>query len=74
MVGFEAISPSVPAAVRALVEARRRAIIDGSFLPFSAPLTDNTGRLRLARGALDDKAIAGMDWFVRGVVGSVPKP
>jgi len=30
--------------------------------------------VRLARGALDDAQIAQMDWFVQGVVGSVPAP
>ena len=41
--------------------------------PFAAPLVDNAGRTRLARGALDDADIKAMDWFVAGVVGSVPK-
>ena len=64
----------VPAATLALVDARREQIIEGSFQPFGAPLVDNEGRVRLAQGALDDNAIATMNWFVRGVVGSVPKP
>jgi basic membrane protein A len=36
-------------------------------------LVDNTGRQRLASGALDDNAIANMDWLVQGVSGSVPQ-
>ena len=28
--------------------------------------------VRLYQGALDDAAIAGMDWLVQGVVGSLP--
>ncbi len=74
LVQLTAFGADVPAAVLALVEARRKAIIKGSFKPFAAPLTDNDGRLRLARGALDDASIATMNWFVQGVVGSVPKP
>ncbi|MDE2093931.1 MAG: BMP family ABC transporter substrate-binding protein [Burkholderiales bacterium] len=74
MVRLSAISADVPAAVRARVEARREAIVAGRFKPFSAPLEDNDGLLRLAHGALDDASIATMNWFVRGVIGSVPKP
>ena len=50
------------------------AIVAGSFKPFAAPLVDNEGHVRLARGALDDAAIGAMNWFVQGVVGAVPKP
>jgi simple sugar transport system substrate-binding protein len=73
LVQLQAIDPKVPADVRALVEARRVAIEAGRFRPFAAPLVDNQGSLRLQRGALDDAAIATMDWFVQGVVGSVPR-
>ena len=49
------------------------AIVDGRLKPFAGPLLDNTGRQRLAGGALDDNAIANMDWLVQGVSGSVPQ-
>jgi len=74
LVQLSAVSSDVPAATHALVEARRKAIVEGRFAPFSAPLVDNEGRVRLAQGALDDTQIATMSWFVRGVVGAVPKP
>jgi len=74
LVQLSAISADVPAPVLTLVEARRKAIVEGRFAPFTAPLIDNEGKLRLAQGALDDTAIATMNWFVQGVVGSVPKP
>ena len=74
LVQLSAVNVDVPAPVQALIEARRKAIVGGSFKPFAAPLTDNEGRVRLAQGALDDASIASMNWFVRGVVGSVPKP
>ena len=74
LVQLSAVSADVPAPVQALVEARRQAIMAGRFRPFTAPLTDNEGRVRLAQGALDDASIATMNWFVQGVVGSVPKP
>jgi basic membrane protein A len=72
MVQLVAVDPALPAELRRLVEARRGAIVAGSFKPFSAPLKDNAGKLRLAQGALDDGAIATMNWLVEGVVGAVP--
>lgn len=68
------IAADVAAPVQALVDERRQQIVGGRFQPFSAPLVDNEGRLRLAEGTLDDGAITAMNWFVRGVVGAVPRP
>ena len=75
--GFVALAPfaaSVPKDVVALVDAQRSALLAGRLKPFSAPLIDTDGKLRLATGSLDDAAIASMNWFVQGVVGSLPKP
>ena len=74
LVQLSAVSASVPADVRVQLDVKRRAIVDGRLRPFAAPLTDNEGRVRLAKGALTDDAIATMNWFVAGVVGSVPRP
>jgi simple sugar transport system substrate-binding protein len=74
LVDLTALAPGVPTSVRELVAARRQALVDGRFKPFSAPLVDNEGKTRLAQGALDDAQIASMNWFVRGVTGSVPRP
>jgi basic membrane protein A len=72
LVRLSALAADVPEATRTLVQARQQAIEAGRFKPFAAPLTDNEGRLRLAQGALDDAAIASMNWLVQGVVGVVP--
>jgi simple sugar transport system substrate-binding protein len=74
--GLVALAPfgaDVSKEAAALVDAKRRAIVAGSFKPFSGALVDNEGKPRLRSGALDDAAIATMNWFVDGVVGSVPK-
>lgn len=72
MVQLVAVDPALPAELRRRVEARRAEIVAGRFAVFAAPLRDNAGRVRLATGALDDGAIATMNWFVDGVVGSLP--
>jgi len=73
LVRLSALDPSLPQAVRDEVERQRRAIEAGRFQPFSGRLVDTTGRVRLARGALDDAAIQAMDWFVEGVVAGGPQ-
>ena len=76
LVQLSAINPALPAALKAELAQRTQALLDGRLKPFAAPLTDNSGRVRLAAGqaqtALDDGQIAGMDWLVQGVVGKLP--
>lgn len=72
LVQLSALSPALPAGLRRELGERQQAMASGAFQPFTAPLTDNTGRQRLASGTLDDERIARMDWLVQGVVGSLP--
>ena len=72
LVQLSAVNPALPGPVKAELALRQQALLDGRFKPFAAPLIDNTGRIRLAQGALSDAQIAGMDWLVQGVAGSLP--
>ena len=72
LVQLSAVNPALPGPVKAELALRQQALLDGRFKPFAAPLIDNTGRIRLAHGALTDAQIAGMDWLVQGVGGSLP--
>jgi basic membrane protein A and related proteins len=55
----------------ALVDERRQEIVDGSFAPFTGPLTDQDGTVRVEDGvAMTLGDLLSMDWFVEGVVGS----
>lgn len=75
--GFVALAPfssSVPADVATLVKKREADIVAGRFHPFSGELVDNTGMVRQAAGVMDDATLSGMNWFVQGVVGTLPKP
>ncbi len=73
MVDIDAVDAGLAKDVRTGLQTRRAAIVAGTLAPFAAPLVDNAGTTRLARGALDDADIKAMDWFVAGVVGNVPK-
>ena len=72
LVQLSAVKATLPADVKTGLQQRQQAIMAGELKPFAAPLVDNTGRTRLASGALDDAAISRMDWLVQGVVGGLP--
>ncbi len=74
LVQLAPLSEKIPAAVKQLVEEKRKAIVAGSLHPFTGPLNDQTGKETVAAGVtLDDSALLGMNWFVEGVQGTIPQ-
>ena len=71
MVKLEGINSSVPAEVKQFVAAREKELVAGSLNPFTGPIKDNDGKVRLEKGVLDDAALSKMDYFVEGVAGKV---
>jgi basic membrane protein A and related proteins len=74
--GFMAMAPfgpDVTPALAARVRAREADIAAGRFHPFSGRLVDTAGSVRQSSGTMDDARLAGMDWFVQGVSGSLPR-
>jgi simple sugar transport system substrate-binding protein len=68
-----AIGDMVPADVKKLAEDKRAEIKEGKFNVWTGPLMSNDGKEVLAKDAQgDDKFIAGIMFFVRGVEGKVP--
>ncbi len=56
------------------VEAAKAKIMDGSLVIFSGPIKDNEGNEKVAAGqSLTDAELESLQWFVEGVIGSVPK-
>jgi simple sugar transport system substrate-binding protein len=67
------IADDVPADTKAKVQAVKAGLKDGSFLIWKGPLVDNTGKERIATGAVaDDKFLAAMGFYVKGVEGKIP--
>ncbi|PXW94524.1 nucleoside-binding protein [Sphaerotilus hippei] len=66
-------SERVPVPVRQQVAEIERALAAGRLHPFTGPLVDQAGSVRLARGAMPDAELAKMDYFVQGVVGTLPR-
>jgi basic membrane protein A len=68
------LNPSVPKDVAAAVQARQADLVAGRLQPFAGRILDREGRVRQEGGAMADARIATMDYFVEGVVGSLPRP
>ncbi len=67
-------SDQVPAEVRSLVAEKTAAIKAGSFHPFAGPIKDQDGKEVIAAGQTpDDGHLLGMNYFVEGVQGTIPK-
>ena len=74
MIALAPINKAVPRQSVAAVEATRADIAAGRFHPFLGPVLDQAGQPRVASGAvMSDGELAGMDWYVQGVVGELPR-
>ncbi|GHV60303.1 BMP family ABC transporter substrate-binding protein [Spirochaetia bacterium] len=56
------------------VAAAQAKIIDGSLAPFTGPLSDQSGAVKVPAGVkMTDDEIWNMGWFVKGVIGVIPQ-
>jgi basic membrane protein A len=70
MTDFIKIPDFVPADARQKVEEAKAGLKAGTLDIFKGPITDNTGKVRLAKGvAADDKWLSSVDFYVKGVEG-----
>jgi len=74
MVAFAEYGASVPEDVKAAADIIKEGIVDGTFHPFQGPIKNQEGEEVVAEGAvLGDDVLLGMDYYVEGVQGSLPK-
>ena len=74
MVGIGEITDAVPAEVKAEALALKAALADGSYHAFTGPINKQDGSAWLAEGeTADDGTLAGMNFYVEGVVGEIPQ-
>ncbi|WP_377291049.1 BMP family ABC transporter substrate-binding protein [Rhizobium sp. SG2393] len=67
-------NPAVPADTVAKIKEAEAKIADGSFSPFTGPITKADGSEAVAAGkTLSDGEIVAMDWHVKGVATPLPK-
>ncbi len=74
MVELSPLGDMVPADVRKLVETASADIGSGKLHPFAGPVVDNKGKTRVPAGEnISDGDLLGMQYYVEGVVGDLPK-
>lgn len=67
-------NPDIPAEMMTKIKEIEAKIADGSFSPFTGPITKADGSEGVAAGAaLADGEIVAMDWHVKGVATPLPK-
>ncbi len=74
MVKMAPYGDAVPADVRKLADEVKQSIIDGTLHPFQGPIKNQQGELVVKAGeVISDKDLLGLNWYVEGVEGSIPK-
>ncbi len=68
------LNPAIPSDIVAVIKERYEAMKELLFEPFTGPIYDNHGVLRLKDGERADHDILwSMDWFVEGIESEIPK-
>ncbi|MFD1956334.1 BMP family ABC transporter substrate-binding protein [Paenibacillus thailandensis] len=74
MIELAPLGQNVPQDVRELIEQKQKDIVDNGFEVFTGPLYDQSGAEKVAAGAaMSDGDILSMNWFVKGIVGTIPQ-
>ena len=74
MIKLAPLNPAIPAELQARIKKMEMQIADGSLHPFTGPVVDQDGKVRVAAGAtMSDGELSGMDYYVEGVSSKLPK-
>ena len=74
MVEMTTFNEAIPDEVKKEAKAAHDAIIAGTLHPFQGPFNKQDGSVGAKEGeTLDDKTLLGMNWYVEGVEGQLPK-
>ncbi len=65
---------NMPDDVKALAEETEAKIASGELHPFTGPIYDQAGELRIKEGEMaEDGMLLGMDWYIKGIDAELPK-
>lgn len=74
MVAMAPYNKAIPAEVIALAKAAEEGLKNGTVHAFAGPIVNQEGKEVIPAGKnLDDGVLLGMDWYVQGVQGKLPK-
>jgi basic membrane protein A len=67
------IAEDVPADIKTKVADVKKGLADGTYVIWKGPITDNKGKVQIAKdAAADDKFLGGLNFYVKGVEGKIP--
>jgi simple sugar transport system substrate-binding protein len=73
IVQLAALGPSVPKDAVPVFEERKAAILAGKFHPFTGPIADQAGKVRVVSGqAISENELWTMKWYSDAIVGKQP--
>lgn len=68
------VSTDLPPEVKTLLDEKTAALKEGTLAPFQGPIVDQAGKKILPAGkSLDGKALKGMNFYIKGIDGAIPK-
>jgi simple sugar transport system substrate-binding protein len=74
MVQLAPYNKAIPADVVAMAEKAKNGIFNGTVHPFAGPIKNQAGKIVVPAGKnADDGMLAGMNFYVEGVDGTIPK-
>jgi simple sugar transport system substrate-binding protein len=74
MVKMSKLNAVVPADAAKAFEEKKAALTAGTFAPFTGPIKDQSGAIKYAAGVkAPEKDLMGMNFYVQGVDGAIPK-
>jgi basic membrane protein A and related proteins len=74
MVVMSPLNAVIPPDAAKVYEDKKKAITDGTFVPFQGPIKDQSGAEKVAAGAkLPMDQVMSINWYVQGIEGSIPK-
>jgi basic membrane protein A and related proteins len=72
-IDFVSVADDVPEAAKKKLDEVKAGLKDGSLVIWKGPITDNTGKVALAKDkTADDEFLGGINFYVKGVEGKVP--
>ncbi len=74
MIKLAPLNPVIPAELRDRIAGMEKQLADGSLHPFTGPVIDQDGKVRVAAGeTMSDADLSSMDYYLQGVVSKLPK-
>lgn len=74
VVDLAPLTKNAPAGAQEKIDEAKKKILSGDWDVFYGPIKDQSGNIKVPEGSsLTDEELLSFDWFVEGVIGTIPK-